>query len=398
MPEITPLFQFEYERRMKAITEEEYVRRLKKLWWNKVARPMPIEGKTERIAWLLDTATIEPIGPTGTGRLGFEDMVSLTVEYPSFRHGRGIRVTRDQIEDLDGTGLDILAKWSSNIGNETAYYPQRLLAQLLLNGTNADGSANAYDGVPFFSDYTNPHPNNPFNPPAGYFANWLHGFATVGTPTFTPAGYGAISLPPNPGACAIDDSVTVDLALINLGKAIAYIQSLKMPNGVDPRFLSPAYLICPPRMAPRVRQLTTAKIVAQMANGSGGGGADVDMLIRGWELGEPVVAPELAASTNYSFKMPFVDANGNDTFLAESSIKGSDTTYYIVCQEMQTTRLGGLLLIQRKPFKVNYYTGDAGGTGQTEVLDRMNEFEYHVQGRMAPAFGHPYSIFRVDNA
>ena len=397
MPEITPSFVMEYERRMRAITEDEYVRRLKKLWWNKVARPMPIEGKTERVAWLLDTATIEPIGPTGTGRLGFEDMVSLSVEYPTFRHGKGIRVQRDQIEDLDGTGLDVLAKWSSNIGNETAYYPQRLLAQILLNGTNADGSANAYDGVPFFSDYTNPHPNNPYDPTRGYYANWLHGSATVGTPTFTPSGYGPIALPPNPGACAIDDSVTPENALINLGKAIAYIASLKMPNGVDPRFLSVAYMIVPPRMAPRVRQLTSAKLIAQTA-GSGGGGADVEALIRGWELGEPVVAAELAASTNYAFKMAFVDANGNDTFLPESSIKGSDTTYYIVCQEMQTTKLGGLLLVQRKPFKVNYYTGDSGGTGMTEQLDRQNEFEYHVQGRMAPAYGHPYTIFRCDNS
>jgi hypothetical protein len=403
MPEATPSFIMEYEREMRAITEVEYARRLqsKNVWWNKVLRPLPIERKTERVTWFLDTASIEPVGPTGTGRIGFEDLVTMTTEYPTFRHAKGLRVTRDQIEDLDGTGLDALAKWSENIGNEIAYYPQVLASQLILNGANTDGSAQSYDGSAFFSDNSTPHPNNPYNPPAGYYTNWLHGAAQA-APTFTPSGFSAVSLPPYPGACPIDESVTVDVALQNLGKAIAYVASLKMPNGRDPRFLTVAYIIAPPRMAPRVRELTKAKYIAQMANGSGGGSADIEALVTGWGLGTPIIAQEFAASTSYSAKLPFIPAaatgggTGAITFLPET-VTGSDTTYYLVCEEMQTTRLGGLLYVSRKPFKVNYYTGDAGGTGQTETLDRMNEFEYHVQGRVSCQYGHPYTIFRVDS-
>lgn len=388
MPEITPSFVMQYERRMKAITENEYIRRLaaKNTWWNKVLRTTNIEGKTERITWLLQTAMIEPVGPTLSGGLTFEGLVTQTVEYPTFRHGKGIVVQRDQIEDLDGTGLNILAEWSSQIGNEMAYYPQRLATQLLLNGANTDGTANAYDGVPFFADQTETisgvtgHPYNPYRPSLGGYANWCHGSAN-----------GVY-----PGALRIDDGVDVDDALVNLGKAIAYVSSLKMPNGVDPRFLTPTYLIAPPRMAPRLRQLMDAKFIAQVA-GSGAGSADVAALIEGWGLGTPVIANELGEGFSYTAQMPFmaVDGSGNVNFKTET-LEGSDTTWYLVCQEMSSTQLGGLLYVLRKQFKVNYYTGDSGGTGQDAVLDRANEFEYHVQGRMSCQYGHPYTIFRFD--
>ena len=385
MPDITPTFTMQYERRMRSITESEYVRRLKKLWWNKIARTIDIEGKTERMTWFLDTATIEPVGPSGAGTLTFENMVTQTAEYPTFRHGKGIIIQRDQLEDLDGTGLNQAAKWSENIGNETAYYPQRLMAQLLLNAANTDGSANAYDGVPFFAKNTTTttingitvtgHPLNPYRPALGGYVNW-----------YTGASSGSY-----PGALPIDDTVTVDVALKNLGIAIAAIANVKMPNGVDPRYLTPKYLVCPPRMAPRVRQLTEAKVIAQAA-ATGGGGADVEALIRGWELGEPIVANELAAAISYNAQFPFVVTSSGAVTSLPETISGSDTTWYLVCQEMQTTQLGGLLYVMRKPFKVNYYTGETQAQ-----LDRRNEFEYHVQGRMSAQLGHPYTIHRFDS-
>lgn len=391
MPPITPSFQFQYEKRMRALSENEYVRMLasKNVWWNKVARTMNIEGKTERLTWLLNTAMIEPVGPTGTGSIEFEGLVTQTAEYPTFRHGKGIKVHRDQIEDLDGTGLNTLADWSMQIGAQMAYYPQKLFSQLILNGANTDGSANAYDTVPFFADNTarniggnsvKGHPYNPYRTNLGGYSNWCKGAAS-----------GAY-----PGALAIDDSVPVDTALINLGKAIAHVATAKMPNGVDPRFLTPSFIIAPPRMAPRVRQLTDAKYIAQAAS-SGGGSGDVAALISGWGLGTPVIANELGASVSYNYNAPFMGSGGNSSFKAES-VTGSDTTWYLVCEEMASTQLGGLLYVMRKPFKVNYYTGDSGGTAMSAELDRTNEFEYHCQGRMAAQYGHPYSIFRFDNA
>lgn len=390
MPELTPSFVFEFERRMRVITETEYVRRLaaENIWWNKVARVIPMEGRTERVAWLLETATIDPVGVSGTGKISFENLVTQTVEYPSYRHGKGIKIQRDQLEDIDGTGLSEVAGWSSQIGNETAYYPQRLFAQLLLNGANLDSSANAYDGVPFFADNTartlggvsvNGHPFNPYRPSLGGYQNWCHGAAS--------GSY--------PGALPIDDSVSSDIALQNLGKAIAFLANNKMPNGIDPRFLSPAFIIAPPRMAPRLRLLTDAKFIAQAAS-SGGGSADVQALINGWGLGQPVIAQELAAAFSYTYDAPFVQASTGNVLTLPETVAGSDTTYYIVCKQNMTSGLGGLLLMNRKPFKVTYYTGDNGGNGMNADLDRANELEWHVQGRMAGQYGQPFAVYRFD--
>jgi hypothetical protein len=408
MPDITPTFVMEYERRMRVIREQEYARRLlrENTWYQRVLRPTKIEGKTERITWFLDTATIVPLGPTGDGEMEFEGLVAQTVEYPTFKHGKGLKIQRDQLEDLDGTGLDQAAKWSENIGNETAYYPQRLASQAIMNAANTDGSANAYDGQPFFSDNTTnsgkAHPLNPFNTKAGGYCNWLHGSA--GTSDTGPAG----ATQPYPGALPIDESVTTDVALSNLKKAWAYIKSIKMPNGIDPRFLTPKFIMGPPALAARISMLTDAKYIAQAA-ASGGGAADVQAYIKrlGFDI-EPLVADELAASTSYTTPMPFMAlggaggsggtvTGGNTTFLNES-IAGSDTTWYIVCEESQSSQLGALLHVMRKPFKVNYYTGD-GGTGATgidAILDRIDEFEYHCRGRMSVQLGHPYAIFRID--
>lgn len=393
MPEITPSFVMQYERNMRAISEKEYVRKLadEHTWWNKVMRTMPIERKTERITWLLETAMIEPVGPTGSGQMEFENLVSQTVEYPTFRHAKGCIIQRDQFEDLDGTGLNEVAAWSEQIGIESAYYPQRLGAHLLLNGANTDGSANAYDSVPFFADNTSNtingvsvkgHPFNPYRPELGGYKNWLKGASA--------SGY--------PGALPIDDSVAVDVALVNLGKILAHISDNRMPNGVDPRFLKPAFILAPPRMAPRLNQLLNARFIAQLAGtGSAAGSGDVMATVQGFGLGRPIIAQELAASYNLNLKTPYMGPSGAVKFATES-VTGSDTTFYVICQEMKTTSLGGLLHLQRKPFKVNYYTGDSGGTGMQADLDRANQFEYHVQGRMSCAYGHPYTVYRCDGS
>ena len=387
MPEVTPSFVMQYEREMRAIAENEYSRRLlaENQWADQIVRTLNIQRKAERVTWLLNTAIIEPVGLSGSGDITFEDMVTQTVEYPVMRHGKGIIVSRDQIEDLDGTGLNTLSTWAADMGNEMAYYKQRQAAQLILNGAATDGSANCYDGVPFFTagltvtpaaPTTSAHPYNPFKTSLGGFANWLKGGAS--------GSY--------PGACAIDDSVTPDVALTNLAKAIAYVATLKMPNGVDPRFLKPAFIMCAPRMAPRLRQLMDAKFIAQAA-ATGGGAGDVEALISGWGLGKPIVAQEIGSAMTQTFQMPIANATTGAITTLSETVTGSDTTWYLVCQENRTTQLGGLLHVVRKPFKMNFYTGET-----IPELDRRNQFEYHVQGRASSQYGHPYSIFRIDNA
>jgi hypothetical protein len=400
---IDATFVHSYERQMAVIQESEYVRRLssKFTWWTKISKTRQLDGATERLAWFLETARITAAGPAGTGSMTFEELAVQQTVYPTFVHNDGIKVQRAQLKFLNGNGLNALAEWSRQIGNEIAYYPQRLMAQMILNGGNNDGSANAYDGVPFF---VNPgtfvtgtsgatstgHPVNPMNTQLGYFFNDLTGAQqTITQPNGSTYVY--------PGALPIDDTQTVDQALTNLGKIISFISTVKMPNGVDPRFLTPVYIMAPPRMAPRLRELTKAKFIAQAA-GSSAGSADVEALIYGWGLGEPIIVQEFQAAQTYSAKMPFVIASsGNVGFMPETCV-GSDTTFYVVCVEASTTQLGAFLYLTSDPFKVTYYTGDAGGTGMDAILDRLNEFEYHVQGMVSTGFGHPYSVFRCQGS
>jgi hypothetical protein len=107
-----------------------------------------------------------------------------------------------------------------------------------------------------------------------------------------------------------------------------------------------------------------------------------------------MIAMELGASISYTAAMPFMASGGNASFISET-LTGSDTTYYLVMGEATSTQLGSLLHLVRKPFKVTYYTGDQGGTGVDAILDRANELEYHVQGRMANQYGHPYGLVKV---
>jgi len=355
MPALTPSFLMDLESKMSAVTEDEYARFGQNLWWPKFMKTRPSGSRRELVTWLLSTAQIEDLGKNG-GNLPFADILSTYTEYESRHAGIGLRLQRSQIEDTDGLGVDMSAKWSKDVGAYMSYWPQKALVSLIKNGAAAANKS--YDGVPFFS---NAHPSNPVDSAAtATFANIFTG-AAASTPVTDPND--AIY----PGACPIDDSVTLDVALTNLSKVCAYIRSIRMPNGEDPRFLRPVGLLGAPRLAQRMTQLTEAKFIAQAA-ASGGGSADVEALIRSLGLMEANVADELAGFE-------------------------SDTTFFVAVEQMSSSDLGGFVYVDRESFKINYYSNvdDA-------VLGRMNELEWQCQGRNAAGYGHPYLFFKVKAA
>lgn len=340
MGALTPQFLFDFESNMQALTENEYSRMASNLWWKNIVKVRPSSSKRERLAWLLSTAKIEDLGLGGN--MPFEDLVAISTEYVNLNSGAGLKLQRNQLEDLDGNGLDLASKWSTDIGAYMAYWPQKQLVKAILaNGT-------CYDGGAFFA--TN-HPVNPRNTGVGTYSNLL-AYATY----------------------KIDDTVTVDVALANLGKAFAAIRSVKMPNGDDPRFLVPTALVVPPRMVPRAQQLTNAKFIAQAAN-SGGGAGDVEAIVNNWGFKPPIEAVELSN--------------------AMTGVSDGDTTYYIAVQEMTATQLGAFTYFDREPFRITYYTGNGGGTGVDAILDRARELEWHCQGRNVLGLGHPFLFFKV---
>ena len=385
MPALTPSFTFDFESSMQAITENEFVRLIASgnLWWRKVARVRPTGKKRDIIAWLLSTAQIYDAGISG-GNMKFDDMAATYQEYDVRNSAAGLKLTRNQIEDNDGDGFDFASEWSSQMGAKMAYWPQAQVANFIMNGAmtaaqtpqgpipygagpNGTGLNIAYDGVQFFADNLvnsgNGHPLNQFKTGAGKYFNWFHGAAS-----------GVY-----PGALPIDESVGIDVALTNLQKATAYIASIKMPDGVTPRFLKPVVMLHAPRLAARAQTLNKADFIG-LGTGSAGAGsatADIRGIIKKWGYAEPIEAQEFAGIT-----------------LPDGA--NADTTWYLICQEMTTTQLGGLVYVDREPYRITYYTGTGGGTGVDAVLDRARELEWHLQGRNLLGPGHPFTVFRFD--
>lgn len=396
----SPTFVFSYEKQMRAIQEYEYARSLlaENLWWARLAKTVTLEGASDRLTWFLNTATIRPAG--AGGNVSFEPLVTQSTEIVPQVYDAGIKVQKSQLLDLRAGGLDSLKEWSMQMGTATAYFPQRLISELLMNGAAADGSANAYDGVPFFADNNTTttiggvavkgHPYNPFRPSLGGYFNWFHG-APSGT---------------YPGALPIDttNAATDDIAFNNLSKAIAYVGSWKMPDGITPRFIRPRGLLVPSALLPRAVKITDAKYLAFGAS-SGGGSADVTGVTRRWGLtSAPIEAQELNASTNYPTQIlqAMQTATGQASGIIKTytpQITGSDTSYYLIMEENMSSQLGGLMHVMREPFQTNYFTGDGStgpSTGLDAVLNRAREIEYICQGRLSGQYGHPYGVIRID--
>lgn len=355
MPAVTPSFLMDFESNMRVISVNEYARMLQNLWVNRVAKTLQSSGRKEVIGWLLDTATIEDQGLGGN--VAFEDMDMIEQEVVNLDSGKGLLIRKQQFEDLDGRGVQIGTKWAANIGAQMAYWPQKQISSLIKTGT-----AIGYDLKRMFvasttigTGATDAHPFNPNRPALGGFAN-----------DFTSAVSGSY-----PGAVPIDvtNAATVETALANLNRAISYVKSnIKMPNGVDPRFLKPTCLLHPPALTARAQQLTKAKFIAQSVNNTGGGGSgDVEAVIRNYGFGEPIEAPELSA------------ANG-----------GSDTTYYLICEEIAAAdQLGATVYQVRENYSIVFHSA-----AEMSELARRQEHQWICHGRNAVAPGHPFMIFR----
>lgn len=329
------------ESRMSVLTESEYARMRQNLWWQTITKVRPSNARREVVTWLLSTAQIKDMGKGGN--IAFDDLVSTFTEYENKFAGSGLKLARAQLEDTDGGGMDLAGQWATDIGAYMAYWPQKQVSYFLKNAHTAS-LFTGYDSKAFFAT---DHPFNPLNTGLGSFQN-----------IFTGAASGSY-----PGACPIDLSVSADTALANLTKIFAYIASIKMPNGEDPRFLRPRAILCGPTLFPRAVQLTSAKFLAQVAS-SGAGSGDVEALIKALGYATPTVCDELSGFE-------------------------SDTTFFVAAEQASTSQLGAVIYSDREPFKINYF-----GTQDQVELSRKQELEWHCIGRNVVAPGHPFLLFK----
>src|SRR5262245_36268945 len=97
-------------------------------------------------------------------------MLLLETEFTNKDAGTGLKLRRQQFEDLDGNGVQLATQWSSDIGAYMAYWPQKQVSNLLKNG--ALPTSLAYDGQVFFSSG---HFNNGKDATNGTFSNLIAG-------------------------------------------------------------------------------------------------------------------------------------------------------------------------------------------------------------------------------
>lgn len=338
MPALTPSYLFDLESNMRVITATDYQRLNSNTWWRSVAKPATSGASKERLIWLLDTARIQRTGHGGN--IEFEDLVSQTQELEHLNAAAGLEIRREQFEDTDGNGVNFATQWARQIGAYAAYWPQKMTAQAIL------ANPTTYDGLSYFNAA---HPLNPYNTSAGTYANVFTGAASGIYPGAIPIGSG-----------------TVDVAVANLAKAIAYVSAIKMPNGEDPRFLRLAGIMVPPALTARAQQLTNAKFIAQAA-ASGGGSGDVEAVIRNFGFGQPIEAPELSSAFS----------------------GGSDTTYYLLMEDILTSDMGAFTYSEREAFAVLYY-----GPQSDADLARRRKLQWTTEGRNVLKAGHPYLCFQ----
>lgn len=335
-------FLMDMESRMQWIVENEFSKIVADSWWTRICKTRPSGSKRETLEWMLNTGAIEQITE---GQVSFEDLVTQKAELEPLFYGlKALKLKRSQLEDADGNGVSYAASWSSQAAALMALHPQDLLVQALLAGESALG----YDGVAFFSTA---HPINPYASGLGNYAN-----------LFTSTATGAY-----PGALKIDSSVAVDVAAANVYKAIAYIKQIKAPNGKHARRLTPVALMGPPALEDRMIMISEAQYLSTTS----GGPNDYRAVLRKYGLGEPIVVPELGAAFT----------------------GGSDTSWYIVCEETVGTELGGFVFLERKPFEVAYY-----GPMNDAELQKKQDFEWTGFGRSAVDYGHPYAVFKAKAA
>lgn len=327
---ITPEWLADVETDMQALTESSYTALNEDSWWRDVLTPKSIASRKVVFAWLLSTAQIKFEGKAG-GNKHFEEIMSQSMSFETQHAGNALRLHRDRMLDADGSGLEVAGQWSRDMGEYMAYWPQKLAADMLMNGVTA-AKYIAYTGKQLFA---NNHPLNPYKLNAGTYSNLFTGNTITGV-----------------------DAASLQV-LINI---FALIASVKQANGKDPRRLRPQQIYAGPKLFPIFVQLTGAKFLSS----AGAGSSDYDGLIKMLGYAKPVLVDELVGFEG-------------------------DTTFFVGAKPPVGTQLGAGIYVEREAFNIGYYTGDSGND---PMLRRLKELEWDLDGRNEIVPGHPFMLYK----
>jgi len=275
---VNPQYLMDLRTNMQLVQEKAYASLAQRLVWDQFATTKKSSSKKEIFQWLVQSATLDELPPDGMG-LEYEQLAFQTAEVTVSDYGKAFRLSKNEFEDIDGKGENVMADWVEQQGARFAYHPQKLITDMLKVGH----STLCYDGQYLFATA---HPNHPKNSANGTYSNLI---------TDKP----------------IDTAESMDTALNNLTAVIASIQSVKQADGVSPRNLMVKGIACGPKLYPRAVQLCNAKFIAQSTAGTG----DVEAVVASMGLGQPILVPELAGFE-------------------------SDTTYFVIAEQIGGGEIG----------------------------------------------------------
>jgi len=335
---IDPAFLGSLESNMRVLFDQKYSALNADAWWRVCTYESTSRSLKEIVYFALEAAKLHRGGKGGFK--SFDEIRYLNTAVENEYTQSGLELTEAELSDLDGNGVQSATKWIGEIGELTAHHPQQMLADAIL------GNPATYDNLSYFN--------------TGHFTNGVDNVDGLYGNDF----FGTVLSATNPGKLPIDLSVSLDVAAVNLTKAIGQIKQLKTPTGY-PRKLRVKGLIVPPMMYARAVQLVAASFLPGAAVG-GGGTADNKPLAASWGLGQPYSADELSSS------FP----------------GGSDTTYYLATE--WSGEESAFIYSNRQPFAVRY------NSGMTDAeLERADKLQWTCKGRNGLLPLHPYNLFRV---
>jgi len=323
---LTSKFLARIEENMKVIQENTFASAMSNIWWPKVMKEMPSTASAEHLVILITGGAMD----YGTeGNQSFLDQASKRIDLePKFITVPGLRLLKSELDDSNGAGLQKASQWSSDSAVKAALFPQQKLAAALL------ANPTCYDGQAFFSTA------HPLFPGGDISTTWANDFTGAADGEYPGAA-------PLAGTDPLADNATI-------GKVLAYIRSIKGPDGKTCLNLKPRYLLSSPTI--HRRAMTASK--AQFVGGSIGS-TDVSMQVNDFDL-DLIRAGELAG----------------------------DPSYYIGC-EMVGTEVGPWIYVNREPANTTYH-----GPMTSAELARKRVFEWTMAGRAIVGAGRPHFLFR----
>lgn len=155
------------EDRFTKLASNAYLTAIENIWAPVIMGTRPGKGRREITEWLITTAQIYDLPPS---TMIYDDLATQSHEVEHTPRGVGLRIDRAQWADDE---FQLAYDWFEHIGGAMALDGQRAAVDLIKSG-EAKGS---YDGVPFFSKS---HPNNPKAPAAGTYATLIDDVTQIG--------------------------------------------------------------------------------------------------------------------------------------------------------------------------------------------------------------------------